>query len=564
MIDISDYSLEAIYGMIKDGSISAEELAEYITEVIPDMEPTEELREFLMAASDYMDQRLESGYETNEQNTNEQSAVETSEPQGSNPENQTIQPEVNQENEPKPVITPVIEEAEKITTESEEEISYDDIDEDLSYVENPEMVPASEYTYLESDGNPYAEADQIMRETRDYCQYLGMTVEDISLAGKGGHGPYISFEINNESKQFLNHLMNEFYQNNDGIAIEFMRDMSTKSEFFTIEVASANMSQEEFYAYVKEIFSRIYTTLETTRKDFDYENAMPDGLRQIKDHFRNDDPDIGQDFTIGYINKDGQDSYYLVADNSNLAYEYAQSIGYDIKAKPGANIYEIDAESTIGTKLEGASVALETEEDIYDISQNGVADLDIYPQLSRDPRVEMIENFIETSNDPHLMCLLEIEIPKENSNQRVVKMRTEMGGNETIVFTDGQEFDNKVMPQIVDTYMDNNPVAKENITTTSPDAMDQASCQVESENNTTLSVKGYSENEVNKMVENIESKVDEYQSGMAQEKSNVRQKTIGTYPSNNQTQTNAFVSMPVLFVICILFMLMISLIIFAS
>jgi hypothetical protein len=66
------------------------------------------------------------------------------------------------------------------------------------------------------------------------------------------------------------------------------------------------------------------------------------------------------------------------------------------------------------------------------------------------------------------------------------------------------------------------------------------------------------------MVEDIETKSEQYQSGMEQEKSNVRQKTIGTYPTNNnQNTSNAFVSMPVLFVICILFVLMISLIIFA-
>ena len=38
--------------------------------------------------------------------------------------------------------------------------------------------------------------------------------------------------------------------------------------------------------------------------------------------FRNDDPDIGQDFTVGYINNNGKDSFYLVADDSEKAYEF--------------------------------------------------------------------------------------------------------------------------------------------------------------------------------------------------------------------------------------------------
>ena len=567
MEDISNYSLDAIYEMIKDGSITVEELAEYITEVVAEMAPSEDLKEFLVAASEYMDRRIKSGYEEI-QEMNEQEPKEAVSDGEDGTDQSTTQATTEEEKaseteRPEPIFAPVVEEAEEMQP-VEEEVVNEPEELPVNEIEQPEPVPAYEGVYFDSDGNPLNDAEREMRETKDYCERMGMTVEDISLMGKGGHGPYITFEINNESRQMLNHLMNEFYQNNDGIAIEFMRDLSTKSEFFTIEIAAANMSQEQFYTYVKETFERIYQTIETTRKDFEYENAMPDGLRQLKERFRNDDPDIGQDFTVGYINDNGKDSFYLVADDSEKAYEYARSIGYDIKARPGANIYEIDAESTVGTKLEGAAVALETEEAVYDIEQNGVADLDIYPNLEQDPRVELIQNFIETSNDPHLMCMLEVEIPPENTSQRVVTMKTEMGGSDTVVFTDGDEFDNKVMPQVIDTYIENNPIEKENIYTSAPDPMDRASMQVESENNTTLVVNGYTESDVNRMVEDIETKTEQYQSGMEQEKSNVRQKTIGTYPTNNnQNTSNAFVSMPVLFVICILFVLMISLIIFA-
>lgn len=572
MEDISNYSLDAIYEMIKDGTISVEELAEYITEVVAEMDPSEDLKEFLVAASEYMDRKIKSGSdEIKEMNGVEQSEqIGEGETGSEDPKPATDdQPKAPESEQAEPIFAPVIEEAEEVQPleEEPEELPINDFEEpeiQPNQYEQPEPVPGYPNVYYDSDNNPYLEAERGMKETKDYCERMGMSVEDISLMGKGGHGPYITFEINNESRQMLNHLMNEFYQNNNGIAIEFMRDLSTKSEFFTIEIATANMSQEQFYTYVKETFERIYQTIETTRKDFEYENAMPDGLRHLKERFRNDDPDIGQDFTVGYINNNGKDSFYLVADDSEKAYEYARSIGYDIKARPGANIYEIDAESTVGTKLEGAAVALESDEAVYDIAQNGVADLDIYPDLDQDPRVEVIQNFIETSNDPHLMCMLEVEIPPENSNQRIVTMKTEMGGSDTVVFTDGNEFDNKVMPKVIDTYIENNPIEKENITTTAPDPMDRASMQVESENNTTLVVNGYTESDVNRMVEDIETKSEQYQSDMEQEKSYARQKTIGTYPTNNnQNTSNAFVSMPVLFVICILFVLMISLILFA-
>ena len=521
------------------------------------MPPTEELREFLIAASEYMDRRIESGYEVSEPSPKEETIQEVIEEAEAVPKPEQVVEQPEPVVTPTPVfVSPVIEEPEPVLEVEQEEKTNDN-------VEVPELA-ATEYPFFESDGNSYEEARQAMDEVYLYCQTAGMSVEDISLSGKGGRGPHISFEINHESKQFLDHLMNEFYQDNDGISLEFMRDMTNKQEIFTININPENMSREQFFNHVKETFQRIYGVIETTRKDFDYESAMPDGLKQIKDRFANDDPDINQDFTIGYINKDGKDTYYLVADNDAAAIEYARSIGYEIKSKPGANIHEIDATNTIGTKLDDAAIALEDEKDVYDIKTNGVADLDIYGSLEQDPRVEMIENFIETSNDPHLMCILEVEVPVDNPSQRIVKMKTEMGGSDVVVFTDGHEFDNKVLPKVIDTYAQNNPIEQQNISVSSPDPLDRASCQVESENNTTFMASGYSSNEVNKMVSDIESKSQTYASEQTNEKTNARQKTIGTYPNSNTTQDNAFVSMPVLFVICILFVLMLALIIFAG
>jgi len=549
MEDVHEYSLDEIYTMIKEHSISLDDLAEYITEVVPQLEVTEELKEFLDAADTYIDQIIKSGMvEDSEIAVEEIKEVETVNPNdGSNVDgNNNITEIETEEKIPVPVVENSV------------------VEEYTTNIEQPEIVTDNEYPYFDSDNNSYEEAKKAVDETYNYCQDAGMTIEEISLSGRNGRGPYISFEINNESKQFLNHLMNEFYQSNDGISLEFMRDLSTRSEFFTIEINSASMSQEEFFTLVRNTFDRIYHTIETTRRDYDYENAMPDGLKSIKERFRNDDPDINQDFTIGYVRNDGKDSYYIVADDSAQAIEYARSIGYDIKSRNGANIYEIDIESsTIDTKLADASVDLSSDKEALDIKENGVANLDIYGSLLQDPKVEMIENFIETSNDPHIMCMLAIEIPPENSSQRIVTMKTEMGGSETVIFTDGQKFDNMVFPRIIDTYVDNNPINKEDIHVDGADAFDSTRCQIETENNTTMVIDGYTENEVNKIINNIESKSNAVT--QSEEKDNTKQKSIGPYQNNNSNnQIAAFVSMPVLFVICILFILMISLIIFAN
>ena len=98
--------------------------------------------------------------------------------------------------------------------------------------------------------------------------------------------------------KYMNPKTVEFREENDGIALEFMRNMSTSDELFTIEIDPSNMSREEFYTHVRDIFQKIYETVQTTRKDLDYASTMPDGLKIIKERFRNDDPDIGQDFTI--------------------------------------------------------------------------------------------------------------------------------------------------------------------------------------------------------------------------------------------------------------------------
>lgn len=577
MDDLHKYSLNAIYQMIKEGTISIEDLAKYISEVVPNLERNEDLRIFLELANQYIERKIESGNigeaeaqyqpETMEQSDDDVPPIPVS-----IEEAETVKDNSND----KPIFAPVVEESEELMEQSEELPIVDD--EPVLEEPNDEVVATSDdgekiygnnddiYTYMENDSDPRLDAMYSMQALYKYCEVCGMTISEMSLDGTSGKGPHIRFEINNESRQYLNHLMSEFFQNNDGVSMEFMRDMD-KNEFFTLAIDPSNMSREELYTKVKETFDKIYSTVETTRKDYDYEQGMPDGLREVKDRFRNDDPDIGQDFTVGYVRNDGKDSYYIVAEDYTKAAEYAESIGYAIKKSEGSIVYEVETMgTTVNTKLDLASQDLSNDSQVRDIANYGVSDVDIYGNLSQDPKVEVIENFIETSNDPHIMCVLDVQIPPENESQRVVSMKNEMGQSEVVVFTDGDSFDKKVLPKVIDTYTDNNVVSMENVTTGPGTKPDTAYCQVESENNTTMVVNGYSEEEVDQMVSQIETKVQEQANTNEQQMSNGRQKTLGSYPTNNTSSDNndAFVSMPVLFVICILFLLMISLLIFAN
>lgn len=573
MDDLNKYSLNAIYQMIKNGTISIEDLAEYITKVVPNLERNEDLRIFLEVAGEYIDRKIEIGEIGEEEpqyqpEINDKPVEEVISVMGEVIE---LSPETTEKTD-EPIFAPVIETNELVEEQNEEipEIEVEpEVEEPIAYTEDGEEVYGTlndeEYPFMENDNDPRTAAMSSMDTLYRYCEVCGMTISEISLDGTGGKGPHISFEINNESKQYLNHLMSEFFQNNDGISMEFMRDMN-KNEFFTLAINPENMSREEFYTKIKETFDRIYSTIETTKKEHDYEQGMPDGLREVKDRFKNDDPDIGQDFTVGYVRNDGKDTYYIVADDYTKAAEYAESIGYSIKKSEGSVVYEVETNgSVVDTKLDLASKDLSHDEEVRDISKNGVANVDVYGNLNQDPKVEVIENFIETSNDPHIMCLLDVQIPPENESQRVVSMKNEMGQREVVVFTDGENFDKKVLPKVIDSYTDNNVVSMDNVTTGPGSKPDTAYCQVESENNTTMVVNGYSEEEVQEMVSQIEEKVQEQTNANEQQMTNARQKTLGTYPTNsNNDNNNAFVSMPVLFVICILFLLMISLLIFAN
>ena len=538
-----------IASYINAGVISVDDIAEYIKDGVVDVD------KLVTEVSSVNDTNKIITIETERQMVGEAESVEEPElvtvapPQTITPEVEPPEPTVAQQPQPEPEVEtpePIVAQ----TSDSNDGVKVDDAT--TSYTEvAPTATPSSDSTA------EYDDVQTVANNTYQYCLYAGLTIASLSLVGKGGRGPHISFELDGASRQYLNHIMSVFYENNDEISMEFMRDMDDKHETFTLELANSNLTPEEIKAKLKEMLSTIQNTIATTRNDIDYELNMPPGLKEIKERFKNDDPELGQDFVVGFVRNDGKDSYYVVAENNQAALEYARSIGYGIREAAGSNIYELDGS---GPKIAEGAVDLATDPIATDISANGISNLDIYGEEVLDPKVEMITNFIATNNDPHLMAILDIEVPENNPSQRIVTMKTE-GQEAVCVAFPAEEFDKQVMPKIIDTYAENNEIYPENISTSAPDTFSRAACQVESSNNTVLSFRGYTSDEVAKISDSIASK--QKVESESKENTNVRQKTIGTYPTNNE-QNHAFVSMPVLFVICILFILMISLIIFAG
>ena len=539
-----------IANYINAGAISVEDVAEYIKEGVVDVD------KLVAEVVSVNDSNKIITIETEHQIVGEADTVEAPEPVAVAPQTQTPEAESPEPVAP-PQQTPEIETPEPVVSQPTDINNGEKVEPNggISEYNNTNSISTSAPSYAGSEN--YETTKNTVESTYQYCLYAGLTIAAFSLAGNAGRGPHITFELHSASRQILNHMMREFYENNEGISMEFMRDMDDKHETFTLELENGNFTQEEFLARVNDFFGRIQNTIATTRNDLDYELNMPPGLKEIKERFKNDDPELGQDFIVGFVRHDGKDSYYVVAGNNQEALDYARSIGYGIKESVGSNIYELDG---YGPKVAEGAIDLANNPTATDISQNGVSELDIYGSDVMDPKVDMITNFIETNNDPHLMSILDIEVPANNPSQRIVTMKTE--GQEAVsVAFPAEQFDKHVMPKIIDSYAENNDIYPENVQTSAPDAFSRAACQVQSSNNTVLSFRGYSSDEVAKISETITSKQKVESESLTN--TNVRQKTIGTYPTNNE-QNHAFVSMPVLFVICILFILMISLIIFAG
>ena len=549
-MNLQGKTIQEVMDLMRNGLISIADLYNYVSTLSPNSIPAHDFQVFMNEAGKYVEKAkvrkaAQAGevrtsvdgtvVATKEQIQAEKKAVEEAE-----------QRQVEEENAE-------VEESEEIPVTTEDTVveTYEELPEQEMVTKNiKEQIPteASEIFYSENIDDSRS-VSEVMRSTEKYAITSGM---DPEISNTPSRGASISFKLDAASKTYLDHLISEF-SNFEGINLEFKRQGTTSDEFFTISVPFDNLSMEEFDQKVKNTFDAITANIQSTRKDIDYEHTMSPGMKKVKDRFSNDDPDITGDFIIGYIKDDGRDTYYVVADNSKEAEEYARSIGFSIRRDNGGGIYEMDTPHSIGTKFEETAVDLSKE---TDVAKHGVSDLNIYGSLSIDGQISTVTNFIETSG-PEEMSQVEILIPSDNPNQRVVNLNSSSSPNQTLVFTDAEEFDKAVIPTIINTFATTNEDCANNMQITGGNNPETATLSIDTESNTNLTISGYSTGEVEQIEEDIKEKVKAREVSL--EKS--YQKTLGTYPTEEEA---AFVSMPVLLVVIVLFALMICLVVFTS
>lgn len=347
----------------------------------------------------------------------------------------------------------------------------------------------------------------------------------------------ISFELDNNSKPYLDNLLLTLHDNKDDINVDMTRVQSTSQEKLTIKVDNPNLSQEELMQKSNEMFNKVNEIITTTDKDKDYESLMPPHLQALKDKFHNDDPNIPDaDFTIGYSRENGDVTYYIIADSKEEAIEIAELMGYEIKEDRGGNVFEIDDKdmSLEGSKLDTESINVNEIDEVKE-TENGISDVpvDYNDKHYGDEEYERIEKFISNTSDPSTMSVIQIDAPDNTPNQRIVTLASEDGTRETIIFNNGKDFDNYTLPKIANAYGQGTTIDSETATKTEY-GNGKSSYDALSSDNTYLRVNNFSTDVIN----NVDNTLSTYKTTNSIEEnsytnSNSYAKKLGTYPTKS-------------------------------
>lgn len=209
---------------------------------------------------------------------------------------------------------------------------------------------------MEEEAKDKLTSEQMMQKTIGTAEKNGMTVVESSV--KKEDTPHITFDINPQSKPYIDNLLLRMCDEK-GIDLGLSKINASNKELFTIEIGDKDLTPEQKQEKINTILSKVNEVIETTDKNKDYEQLMPGKVKRMKQGFINDQPDINkEDYKVGYSNKGGVDSYYIIAGSKERAKEVAESLGYELDMTvTDGNKFRINAsEKEIeGSKLEAAA-----------------------------------------------------------------------------------------------------------------------------------------------------------------------------------------------------------------
>ena len=421
-------------------------------------------------------------------------------------------------------------------TNKEASLTKNDLDSEFVFTE-PKIstIQFGTEVNLEKDGDEISlENDAILGNLVANASNKGINV--VSSNPGLTDTPEITLELTHDSKPYIDNLLLELYKNKKDIDIDMTRINSTNQEVLTIKANDKKLSEEELMQKGKEIFNDVNEIINQTDKEKDYESLMPSELQGLKDKFVNDDPNIpNKDFTVGYSNSDGITSFYLIADSKQEAIEIAELIGYEIKKDRGGNVFELDTENKKmdGTKLDKASLEVDSIDEVKD-TERGLPDIEVeYNAKHYDSEDSLrVLDFINDNKDSDDMAVVQIDIPGDTPNQRIVNLASSDGTRETIIFNNGTEFDTYTLPKVADSFGKGASIDRNNVTKVEYEN-GKASYEALSSDNNYLRINNYDSATIDKVNDSLNGYIKEDTPVKQEQKNNEYVKTLGTYPTNN-------------------------------
>ena len=313
-------------------------------------------------------------------------------------------------------------------------------------------------------------------------------------------------------------------------------------EVLSLSVDNPNLTSQELQEQGKKMFTSITEVIKDTDKEKDYEKQMPPELKNLKDKFVNDDPNIpNKDFKVGFNYTNGIKNFYLVADSKEEAIEISELMGYDVKKDRGGNVFEIDTgdKNMTNTKLDKITEDINSIDEVKD-TEIGISDVDInYNNKHYNSEDEAtVIDFIEESKDPDNMSVVQIDVPTSSPNQRVVNLASEDGTRKTVVFNNGKDFDDYTLPKVAESFAKDSGVNREN-TNKVNEGNNKSSYDALSNDNTYLRMNNFDDSTVDKVDDYLQNyMVDEKENENDNSMGKAPQKTLGPGPYGEPRPTN--------------------------
>ena len=370
----------------------------------------------------------------------------------------------------------------------------------------------------------------------------------------------ISLELTDISKPYIDNMLQKLYKSDTKINVDLERINQTKEELLTIELNEKDLLPNQLEDSIVNMLEEVDDILKDTDREMDYEEKMEPELKGLKDKFVNDDPNVpNENFKVGYSNDGTGKIFYIVAKSEKQAIDMAELMGYDIKKDRGGNVFELETKEKQmeGTKLDNASKNVNEIDEMKDLGISevdnskpiGISDVELNyntKHYDNQEKIDRVINFIEENNTKEGMALIRIEDTQTN-NERIITCRNEDGVQEQFVITNGDNFDQHSLPQIIDKFGEGSTFDSSNKRVTD-NLDDRVNYEAISNNDIYLYINNYHIEDIKKVdnqLENMEitNKLENSQNSIG---TNGYVKTLGTMPipsnTNNDTGEAAKIS----------------------